>query len=155
MVCLHVGHVPPSPGPMPPAMAYPLCTLDTTTVLDTPVSMVDTDFPSSISRPRLLMLVLRRPCLQEEGRSVRLKPTLPFSTLTATEFTEPDMFQRLLPRRIWSWICWIPRTWIHRIPWSWIRWIPRSSPHLCQWIRRISLCLRTPWIRHQACGEGC
>merc|ERR1711890_215219 len=48
MVCLHVGHVPPSPGPMPPAMAFPLCTLDTTTVLDTPDSMVDTDFPSSI-----------------------------------------------------------------------------------------------------------
>merc|ERR1711890_3410 len=97
MVCLHVGHVPPSPGPMPPAMAFPLCTLDTTTVLDTPDSMVDTDFPSSISRPRLLMLVLRRPCLQEEGRSVRLKPTLPFSTLTATEFTEPDMFPASTP----------------------------------------------------------
>merc|ERR1712080_520389 len=59
--------------------------------------MVDTDFHSSISRPRLLMLMLMKPCLQEEGRSVRLKPTPPFSTLTATEFTEPDMFLASTP----------------------------------------------------------
>merc|ERR1711981_1465674 len=69
-----------------------------TTVLDTLDFMVDTDFPSSMSRPRLLRL---RPVLRRPGRSVRPRPTPPSSTPamlllptdTAMDFT-PDM---LLP----------------------------------------------------------